>query len=198
MGTTHRFCAMDDHAAGRVTLWTIGHSTRSSDEFLALLQEHAIRRLIDIRRYAGSRRYPHFHSDALNNRLTDAGLEYHQSVELGGRRTARPDSPNRGWNNAGFRGYADYMGTEAFQHALHTLMTDAAASPTAIMCAEAVPWRCHRTLVADALVIHGWQVVHILGHGQIKRHELTTFARVEGDRIVYPAPADEEAPPRLF
>ena len=124
-------------------------------------------------------RGPHFHSDALNNTLTNAGLEYHQLVELGGRRTARPDSPNRGWKNAGFRGYADYMSTEAFQQALHTLMTDAAASRTAIMCAEAVPWRCHRTLVADALVIHGWQVVHILGPGQIKRHELKERIRID-------------------
>lgn len=190
---------MDEQLAGpHATVWTIGHSTRSSDEFLALLHEHAIRRLIDIRRYAGSRRYPHFHSDALRKTLVDAGLEYHHLVGLGGRRTTHPGSPNSGWKNAGFRGYADYMGTEPFQDALRELMSHAAASRTAIMCAEAVPWRCHRSLVADALVTHDWQVIHIMGPDQVKLHRLTAFAVTDAGRLVYPAPTDHDAPPRLF
>jgi uncharacterized protein (DUF488 family) len=190
---------MDEQPAmSQGTIWTIGHSTRSSAEFLMLLQEHNIRRLIDIRRYAGSRRYPHFHSDALNKTLAEAGLGYRHMPELGGRRTPRPDSQNNGWKNAGFRGYADYMATDAFQRALRELMTDATAARTAIMCAEALPWRCHRSLVADALVTGGWEIVHIMGPGQVKRHQLTAFAVIQAGRLVYPAATDQDAPPRLF
>ncbi len=180
------------------TLWTIGHSTRSSEEFLALLTAQESSRLVDVRRFPGSRRYPHFHSDALAESLTDAGIEYRHLPTLGGRRTARRDSPNDGWKNAGFRGYADYMETEEFQAALRELITLASGSRTVIMCAEAVPWRCHRSLVADALVTRGWEIVHIMGPGQVHHHRLTAFAVLQGERLRYPAPPDQEVPPRLF
>ena len=179
-------------------LWTIGHSTRSYEEFLALLQNQDIHRLIDIRRYPGSRRYPHFHSAALAHTLTLAGLAYAEQPTLGGRRTAQSDSLNGGWKNASFRGYADYMQTEEFDQALDELMIHGATERTAIMCAEAVPWRCHRSLVADALVIRGWEVTHILGHGQIRPHHLTTFAKVQSGRLVYPASPDPGSTLQMF
>ena len=179
-------------------LWTIGHSTRSSDEFLALLQSHAIQRLVDIRRYPGSRRHPQFHAAALAKSLAQAECSYEEMPGLGGRRPARPDSPNGGWKNAGFRGYADYMQTEEFAVALGELMTRATEEQTAIMCAEAVPWRCHRSLVADALVVRGWDVTHILSPGQLKPHQLTAFAQVESGRLVYPPAPDPGSTLRLF
>jgi len=179
-------------------LWTIGHSTRSSDEFLALLQVHDIQRLIDIRRYAGSRRYPHFHSDALAQSLSMAGLWYEEMPALGGRRTAQSDSQNSGWKNASFRGYADYMQTDEFDRALEELMAQGENDRTAIMCAEAVPWRCHRSLVADALVARGWEVTHILGAGQGKSHHLTTFAMIQAGRLIYPVPSDQHTTLRMF
>ncbi len=178
-------------------LWTIGHSTRSNQEFLVLLQSHDIQRLIDIRRYAGSRRYPHFHSDALAKSLPLVGIWYEEMPRLGGRRTARPDSPNMGWKNESFRGYADYMQTEAFDRALDELMSHGEHERTAIMCAEAVPWRCHRSLVADALVVRGWEVFHILGVGQVQPHQLTTFAMVQDGRLMYPAPVDQSPTLRM-
>lgn len=179
-------------------LWTIGHSTRSSEEFLLLLQSHDIQRLIDIRRYPGSRRYPHFHSAALANSLPGAGILYEEMPRLGGRRTARSDSPNDGWKNASFRGYADYMQTEEFDQALDELMAQGEHERAAIMCAEAVPWRCHRSLVADALVVRGWEVIHILGAGQAKPHQLTTFAMLHDGRLIYPAPPDHGSTLRMF
>ncbi|WHZ24471.1 MAG: DUF488 domain-containing protein [Nitrospira sp.] len=179
-------------------LWTVGHSTRSSEEFVALLSAHEIHRLIDIRRYPGSRRYPHFNSDCLAESLSAVGLGYEHLPELGGRRRARPDSPNGGWKNTSFRGYADYMQTEEFRRGVEKVMACGSKERTVIMCAEAVPWRCHRSLIADALVTHGWEVVHIMGAGKVQTHRLTSFAVVQGDRLVYPAPADADTPPRLF
>ena len=190
---------MSQQAATRpLRLWTIGHSTRSSEEFLTLLQSHHIQRLIDIRRYPGSRRYPHFAADALARSVSLAGLRYEEKPALGGRRTARSDSPNGGWKNAGFRGYADYMQTEEFDRALDELMTRGANERTAIMCAEAVPWRCHRSLVADALIVRGWEVTHIMGPGQVKQHHLTAFATFESGRLSYPAPSDQSSTLKLF
>ncbi|MCC2640501.1 MAG: hypothetical protein K0S45_914 [Nitrospira sp.] len=190
----------DEHAAiaALPTLWTIGHSTRSNDEFMALLRAYDIRRLIDIRRYPGSRRYPHFQSDLLAKSLAEAGLGYGHMPALGGRRATTPDSVNKGWKNAGFRGYADYMQTGEFQNALKGLMAESRCARTVIMCAEAVPWRCHRSLVADALVTCGWEVHHILSPDRVQIHRLTAFAVMQNDRLVYPAPADQDAPPRLF
>ena len=179
-------------------LWTIGHSTRPSEEFLSLLTAHGITNLVDVRRYPGSRRYPHFHSDALARSLTEAGLVYRHMPNLGGRRTARSDSPNKGWKNASFRGYADYMQTEEFEEALEELVAQSATLRTVIMCAEALPWRCHRSLIADRLLTKGWEVLHIMGPGKVQAHRLTAFAVQREGRLFYPAPADQEAPPRLF
>jgi uncharacterized protein (DUF488 family) len=151
-------------------LYTIGHSTRSSDELAALLRDHDIALLADIRRYPGSKRYPHFASEAMAAWLPEHGVAYLHMPELGGRRKALPDSPNTAWRNEQFRAYADYMVTDA-----------------AIMCAEAVPWRCHRNLVADELARRGIEVVHIIGTSSVKTHAMNEHAVVEGDHLIYPA-----------
>jgi uncharacterized protein (DUF488 family) len=164
---------------------TIGHSTRSLDELIGLLREHEIRRLADIRRYPGSRRYPHFSRESLAVVLPQHGIEYVHIPELGGRRKPAEDSPNTAWRNEQFRGYADYMGTAEFARALDGLLTS--GLPTAIMCAEAVPWRCHRNLVADELTRRGHEVIHILGPGSSKAHEMNPKAHVENDHLVYPS-----------
>lgn len=169
-----------------MVVFTVGHSTRSAEAFLRLLAAHEVRRLVDIRRFPGSRRNPQFNADALCETLRGAGLDYVALRELGGRRPARKDSPNMGWRNAGFRGYADYMQTEAFEHGLARLLRLAAESPTAIMCAESVPWRCHRSLVADALMVRGVEVEHIMSENRCQAHRLTAFAQVEGARLSYP------------
>jgi uncharacterized protein (DUF488 family) len=163
-------------------VFTIGHSTRSLEELVALLREHAIERLADIRRYPGSRRFPHFSRESLQKTLP---LQYVHVPELGGRRKALPDSPNTGWRNDQFRAYADHMDTEEFRNAVDGLL----ATPlrTAVMCAEAVPWRCHRNLLSDDLVRRGVEVIHILGPGKTQRHEMNPMARVEGDHLIYPA-----------
>ena len=178
-------------------LWTIGHSTRGIDEFIALLHTYQITQVIDIRLIPFSRRYPHFHTKTLAAALQEAAMAYHHLPLLGGRRKPLPDSVNTGWRNAGFRGYADYMQSAAFQNGLDQLTDRATSAPTAIMCAEAVPWRCHRSLVSDALVSRGWEVRHILTKGRADRHSLTAFARVDGGRITYPSDSLDPAP-RLF
>src|SRR5437870_10641503 len=142
-------------------IYTVGHSTRSLETFLALLAEHQIRLLVDVRRYPASRRYPHFAQEPLAAALEAVGIAYRHDADLGGRRAARRDSANTAWRSAGFRGYADYMETPAFEDALARLRELARARPTAILCAEAVPWRCHRQLIADALVARGEEVGHI-------------------------------------
>jgi uncharacterized protein (DUF488 family) len=179
------------------TIWTIGHSTRSIEEFIALLHAYRMAQVVDIRLIPFSRRYPHFHTDALAEALRDAAITYHHLALLGGRRKALPHSVNTGWRNVGFRGYADYMQSAAFEAGLDQLTTLAAAAPAAIMCAEAVPWRCHRSLVSDALVTRNWIVRHILTTSRADRHSLTAFARIDGDRITYPATASA-SPPGLY
>ncbi len=164
-------------------IYTIGHSTRTLEELVALLREQGVERLADIRRYPGSRRYPHFSRESLAQSLPRQGIEYEHMPALGGRRRPLPDSPNRGWRNEQFRGYADYMSTPEFRAGIEALL--ASGTPTAIMCAEAVPWRCHRNLVADELTRRGHEVVHILGHGASQRHAMNPMARVEGDHLVY-------------
>jgi uncharacterized protein (DUF488 family) len=164
-------------------IWTIGHSTRSLDELIGLLAENGIERLADIRRYPGSRRYPHFSRESLSVTLPRRGIEYVHVPQLGGRRKAKPDSPNTGWRNEQFRGYADYMATAEFRRALDELLQSEA--PTAIMCAEAVPWRCHRNLVADELLRRGHDVVHILGPAATQPHLMNAMAKVEDDHLVY-------------
>lgn len=167
-------------------IYTIGHSTRAWDEFVALLHEHAVKAVADVRRFPASRKYPHFNADALAMCLPEAHIRYVPLPSLGGRRKAHADSVNTGWRNEGFRGYADYMQTRPFEQGLHELTNLAAEAATAIMCAEAVPWRCHRSLIADAMLVRGWQVLDIVGPGKAAEHKLTPFARVEGLRITYP------------
>lgn len=170
----------------RGKLLTIGHSTKPIDEFLELLKSHGIKRLVDVRTVPRSRHNPQFDINALGRYLNAANLTYVHQPELGGLRKSKKDSVNAGWRNTSFRGYADYMQTEAFRMALQTLMKDAMDAPTAIMCAEAVPWRCHRSLIADALVSRGWCVRHIMTKTKADQHRLTPFAVVEQDRITYP------------
>lgn len=165
---------------------TVGHSTRSIEEFLALLKAHGVERLIDIRTVPKSRRNPQFHTDALAASVAAAGIEYMHMPQLGGLRHPRKDSINSAWRNDSFRGYADYMQTPAFDAATDRLLELAAEKRTAVMCAEAVPWRCHRSLVADALSARGHDVEHIMTETKLDRHKLTPFARVENQRVTYP------------
>ena len=169
-------------------IYTIGHSTRPLPEFLGLLGAHGITQVWDVRRYPGSRRYPQFGRDALAVALAEAGIGYEHAPDLGGRRSARPDSSNTAWRSAAFRGYADHMETPAFQAALARLLDVGRARRTAVLCAEAVPWRCHRQLIADALVARGEPVAHILSDASPERHRLSPHARVLADGGVrYPA-----------
>jgi uncharacterized protein (DUF488 family) len=170
-----------DHA-----IFTVGHSTLPLDEFIALLKGYGIKCLVDIRTVPRSRHNPQFNGDTLRVALRTQGIEYVPLRALGGLRHARPDSSNTGWRNASFRGYADYMQTEEFARGLGQLMTLSGAQRTAIMCAEAVPWRCHRSLVADALSVRGIPVIEILSNTSYREHKLTPFARVEGTAITYP------------
>jgi uncharacterized protein (DUF488 family) len=171
------------------TVFTVGHSTRSLDDFLGLLRAYGVERVEDIRTVPRSRRNPQFAAEALEPALRAAGLDYELLKALGGLRHARRDSPNRGWRNESFRGYADYMQTEAFADGLARLIDLSREQRVAIMCAEAVPWRCHRSLVADALVVRDIPVVEILSETGWRPHALTPFARVEGTTITYPPEA---------
>ena len=165
---------------------TLGHSTRELPEFLGLLHVHRIRRLIDVRRYPASRRHPHFAAAALAAALEAEDIDYRHDADLGGRRTGRRDSPHTAWRSASFRAYADHMDTAAFGAALGRLLELAREAPSAILCAEAVPWRCHRQLIADALVVRGVDVRHVLGAGPAERHMLNSAARIlGGGRLVY-------------
>lgn len=172
-------------------IWTLGHSTRPIEAFLALLKAHAIQQIVDVRAFPYSRRNPQFHTTALTVTLHEAGLAYQHLPLLGGRRKSRPDSINQGWRNSSFRGFADYMQTDPFQQGLSELITWADNERTAIMCAEAVPWRCHRSLIADALVTLGWDVRHIMTLTKADRHRLTPFATIENGTLLYPHPASE-------
>jgi len=166
-------------------VFTVGHSTLALDDFLQLLRAHGIAGIADVRRYPASRRHPHFAREPLAGALAGAGIAYAWLPGLGGRRRGRPDSPHVAWRSAAFRAYADHMETDEFRTELAGLLALAAARPTAIMCAEAVPWRCHRQLVSDALVARGVDVRHVTGAGPPTPHRLTSFARVEGDRVLY-------------
>ena len=174
-------------------VYTIGHSTRSLEAFVNLLREHAIALVLDVRRFPASRRHPHFELEALAATLAGQGIAYRHEPDLGGRRTPRPDSPNTAWRSALFRGYADHMATPTFQAALARLIEDGAACPTAVLCAEAVPWRCHRQLIADALVARQAEVCHILGPGRTRPHTLLPHARVlPGGLVHYPGPPRDQ------
>jgi len=163
---------------------TVGHSTRSIEEFLELLRSHGVEWLVDVRTVAKSRANPQYWGDALAESLAAAGIGYRWMRELGGLRHAHQDSTNTGWRNANFRGYADYMQTPEFERAIEELMSIPAQ--VVVMCAEAVPWRCHRSLIADALTVRGIDVWHLMAVGKKHRHKLTPFAKMEGTKVTYP------------
>ena len=167
-----------------VVVYTVGHSTREIAAFIALLAREDIEQLVDVRSFPGSRRYPHFGREALERSLAGARIRYAHAPALGGLRTPRPDSANMAWRNAGFRGYADYMDTDEFRVAIAGLLARAATGRTTVMCAEAVPWRCHRTMISDALIARGACVLHILDSGT-QPHALTSFARAVDGAIRY-------------
>ena len=173
-------------------IWTIGHSTRSIEEFIAALQAHGIKLLGDVRLLPGSKRYPHFNSDVLAASLTSSGIGYEHFRELGGRRRPRPDSPNNAWRNDAFRGYADHMETPEFEAGVARLLASSGEiGPTAMMCAEAVWWRCHRGLVSDYLKVRGIEVLHIMDAKKADPHPWTSAAKVVDGRLSYAAHADE-------
>ena len=169
-------------------MFTVGHSTRSAEEFIALLRAHGVDLLIDVRTLPKSRHNPQFHIDNLTATLREAGIEYRHFPQLGGLRHARRDSHNTAWRNASFRGYADYMETAAFAGALEELVRTGEGRRAAIMCAEAVPWRCHRSMISDALLARGEPVEHIMSESKRQPHELTQFARLEAGRVSYRTP----------
>ncbi len=170
------------------TVHTIGHSTREIGTFLGLLKVHRTELLIDVRRWPTSRRFPHFGSEALAASLVEQGIDYVWREDLGGYRKPSPDSPNTAWRAGAFQAYAGFMLTPAFDRIMEELQGLAAAKRMAVMCAEAVPWRCHRQLLADAFTVRGWTVRHILDD-RCEEHRLPPFARPDGARIVYPAEA---------
>jgi uncharacterized protein (DUF488 family) len=170
-----------------MTIFTIGHSTRRIDELIELLRAHGVRVLADIRTIPKSRRNPQFEQSRLSASLRAAGLDYVHLPSLGGLRKPQKDSPNAGWQNESFRGYADYMSSTDFASGISELLELASSQgPVAIMCAEAVPWRCHRSMVADALVVSGEHVEHIVGPGLTHSHRLNPMARVDNGQITYP------------
>lgn len=169
-------------------IWTIGHSTRTADEFVELLRAHGIIGLADIRTIPRSRRHPHFGRQALEARLKDEAIEYRHFAALGGLRKPRPDSPNGAWRNDAFRGYADHMMSPEFAAAIDALLAFGELRTVAVMCAEAVWWQCHRMLLSDALVARGVEVQHIMsqrGKSAVQPHRLTPFAQIRSDQHVW-------------
>ena len=169
-----------------LTIYTVGHSTHPIDEFIGLLNSYGIKQLVDIRTIPKSRHNPQFMQDSLQETLPEADIRYIYMKDLGGLRHGNKDSVNLGWRNSSFRSYADYMQTNAFKTAVDELIAVAEKAPTAIMCAEAVPWRCHRSLVGDALLVRGLRVLDIMTATNAPLHKLTSFARVDGTNITYP------------
>ena len=166
-------------------VWTIGHSTRSIEDFLALLQSFQIQMVVDVRHYPGSKRYPHFNKEDLERELVKNHIGYLHLVDLGGRRSPLPDSINTAWRHKAFRGYADYMQTGAFKQALTQLEDVANRQPTAYMCSEAVWWSCHRSLISDILKAKGWKVMHIMSMDKATEHPYTKPAKVENGEVIY-------------
>lgn len=169
------------------TIWTVGHSTRAADEFKQLLTSHSITTLADVRSFPGSRRYPHFNKPELARSMEAAGINYQHNPQLGGRRRPSPDSKNTAWKNASFRAYADHMETAEFKEGLDALLAFAVAGNTTIMCAEALWWRCHRSLIADYLKANGVEVIHIVGEKKTESHPYTPAARIIDGRLSYEA-----------
>ena len=173
--------------SSRPPVFTIGHSTRSVEEFIALLLAHHIELVVDVRTVPRSRRNPQFNRETLPHSLQAVGVAYEHAGALGGFRRPDRESANAGWRNASFRGYADYMQTAGFATAIETLMERAEHRRLVVMCAEAVPWRCHRSLIADALVARGISVEEIISTNRTQPHAMTSFAHVEGTAVTYPA-----------
>ena len=167
------------------TIWTIGHSTHPQEEFLSWLNSHDIIALADIRRYPGSRKFPHFKKENLEIYVPENGISYYHFEDLGGRRKAHPDSLNKIWRHPSFRGYADYMETEEFKAAIKDLKDIATEKRTAIMCSEAVWWSCHRAMVSDYLKVQDWEVLHIMGEGKVSEHPYTSPAKNVDGKLVY-------------
>jgi uncharacterized protein (DUF488 family) len=177
----------------QISIRTVGHSTHSIEEFIGILEAHGIRQLVDVRTMPRSRRVPQFNKENLSASLPASGILYQHMPGLGGLRHAKRDSTNTGWRNASFRGFADYMQTPEFRENVEKLIELVGQASTAIMCAEAVPWRCHRSLIADALVARGIQAIEILSAKQSRPHALTPFAQVNGSEVTYPAAATDDA-----
>ena len=168
-----------------VKIWTVGHSTRGGEEFVEILRAHGVEVLVDVRTYPGSRRYPQFNRDSLAESLRETRIEYKHEPRLGGRRKPQPDSHNSAWRNEQFRGYADHMETEEFKNGVRELLELAAEKRVAIMCAEAVWWRCHRSLISDYLKAEGHEVIHVLDEKKTEEHPFTSAARVIDGRLSY-------------
>jgi uncharacterized protein (DUF488 family) len=168
-------------------IWTVGHSTRMIGEFIKLLKAYGIELVLDVRTVPRSRKNPQFNKDNLQQVLPEAGIEYIHAKDLGGLRHSKKDSLNTAWKNESFRSYADYMQTDAFSQALMWLKTCAQQKRMVLMCAETLPWRCHRSLIADALIIAGFEVIEIFKEGKSRQHKLTSFAVEENGKITYPA-----------
>ena len=166
-------------------IFTVGHSNHPLEKFVAILAAHAVERVLDVRRFPASRKWPHFNAESLSRSLPAAGIEYVGIPELGGRREPRPDSPHTAWRVAAFRGYADFMDTPDFAAALERVSGLARERRSALMCAEVLPWRCHRSLIADALLARGWDVSEILSEKEVRPRQRPDFARIEGTRVIY-------------
>ncbi|MCW2959810.1 MAG: hypothetical protein JWM25_2029 [Thermoleophilia bacterium] len=195
--TDHERAGNDGHMSEAPPIFTIGHSNRSLDEFTELLQGCGIELLVDVRAFPGSRKLPHFGQDALAAALEALSIDYLHLRDLGGRRKLDSSGPAEGagdgWRNASFRAYAEYAQTEQYSRALDELTAQAAHRRLAIMCSEAVPWRCHRWLVSDTLVARGVSVLHVIGSGAPRQHELSPFAHVTGSRVTWPGPPSAES-----
>ena len=178
--------------ANLATIWTIGHSTHPIEEFRRLLDAHRIEAIADVRRFPGSRKHPQFGREAFESTLTAHGIAYLWLPELGGRRQPSPQSPNTAWRNAAFRGYADHMASEEFAGGMAKLLALASSTRTAILCAEAVWWRCHRALISDALCARGIAVLHIADAQHVKPHPLTAPARIVEGRLSYAPPEQQQ------
>ena len=166
-------------------IWTVGHSNKAFVEFLEILRAHGVERVVDVRRFPASRKWPHFNDASLETSLPEAGIDYAGAPDLGGRRKARPDSPHTAWRVEAFRGYADFMDTPDFAAGLDRVMALGKQLRSTLMCAEALPWRCHRSLIADALLARGWDVLEILSEKEARPRRLPSFARLEGTRVIY-------------
>lgn len=167
------------------TIWTVGHSNKTIEEFLGILRAHGIERVIDVRRFPASRKWPHFDAGNLERSLREAGIDYVGAPELGGRRKAHPDSPHSAWRVEAFRGYADFMDTPEFAAGFARVTALGGERRSALMCAEALPWRCHRSLIADALMARDWIALEILSEKEARPRKLPAFARLEGHRVIY-------------